>query len=109
MIKYKIKNYSEILKNPKDTITYYAPKTYIKNDILEGIVIDSSDEKHLPRTECKKKDSKIYETDDLVEIFIDPDGDGKNYLEIGVNAFSTHYDMLVKCISPECGGWNMAM
>ncbi|WP_300979317.1 N-6 DNA methylase [Flavobacterium sp.] len=50
-------------KDPKksnDTITYYAPKTYIKNDVLEGIVIDSSDEKHLPRTECQKKDSKIW-------------------------------------------------
>jgi type I restriction-modification system DNA methylase subunit len=47
-------------ENPKDTITYYAPKTYIKNDILEGIVIDSSDEKHLARTECEKKDSKIW-------------------------------------------------
>lgn len=44
----------------KDTIKYYAPKTYIKNDVLEGIVIDSSDEKHLPRTECQKKDSKIW-------------------------------------------------
>lgn len=47
-------------KTPKDTITYYSPKTYIKNNILEGIVIDSSDEKHLPRTECEKKDSKIW-------------------------------------------------
>ncbi|KAF2513813.1 carbohydrate-binding family 9-like protein [Flavobacterium foetidum] len=55
------------------------------------------------------KDSKIYETDDLVEIFIDPDGDGKNYLEIGVNAFSTYYDMLIKCISPDCGGWNTSI
>lgn len=51
---------NETPKNPKDTITYYAPKTYIKNDILEGIVIDSSDEKHLPRIECEKKDSKIW-------------------------------------------------
>lgn len=55
------------------------------------------------------KDSKIYETDDLVEIFIDPDGDGKNYLEIGVNAFSTNYDLLLKCISADCGGWKTAM
>ncbi|ELY1978803.1 N-6 DNA methylase [Flavobacterium psychrophilum] len=47
----------EIIKN---TITYYAPKTYIKNDVLEGIVIDSSDEKHLPRTECEKPDTKIW-------------------------------------------------
>lgn len=44
----------------KETITYYAPKTYIKNDVLEGIVIDSSDEKHLPRTECEKPDTKIW-------------------------------------------------
>jgi hypothetical protein len=50
----------ETPKNPKETITYYAPKTYIKNDILEGIVIDSSDEKHLPRIECEKKNSKIW-------------------------------------------------
>ena len=47
-------------ENPKDTITYYAPKTYIKNDILEGIVIDSSDEKYLPRIECEKPNSKIW-------------------------------------------------
>lgn len=47
-------------KNPKDSITYYAPKTYIKNDVLEGIVIDASDEKHLPRLECKNPDSKIW-------------------------------------------------
>lgn len=57
----------------------------------------------------QKKDSKIFETDDLAEIFLDPDGDGKNYLEVGVNAFSTYYDVLLKCISPECGGWNMEM
>ncbi len=46
--------------NSKDTITYYAPKTYIKNDVLEGIVIDSSDEKFLPRIECEKKDTRIW-------------------------------------------------
>lgn len=52
------KENSEALK--KDTITYYSPKTYIKNDVLEGIVIDSSDEKHLPRTECQKPNTKIW-------------------------------------------------
>jgi len=51
---------NETPENPNETITYYAPKTYIKNDVLEGIVIDSSDEKHLPRTECEKKDTKIW-------------------------------------------------
>lgn len=53
----------------------------------------------------QSKDSEIYKTDDLVEIFIDSDGDGQNYIEIGINAFSTNYDMLIKCISSECGGW----
>ncbi|RKR05425.1 carbohydrate binding protein with CBM9 domain [Flavobacterium sp. 90] len=57
----------------------------------------------------QKKDSQIFNTDDLVEIFIDPDGDGQNYIEIGVNAFSSNYDMLLKCISPVCGGWNTSM
>ncbi len=50
----------ETPENSKDTITYYAPKTYIKNDVLEGIVIDSSDEKQLPRIECHKPDTKIW-------------------------------------------------
>jgi hypothetical protein len=50
----------ETPKKPKETITYYAPKTYIKNSLLEGIVIDNSDVKHLPRKECEKKDSKIW-------------------------------------------------
>ena len=44
----------------KDIITYYAPKTYIKNDVLERIVIDLSDVKQLPRIECEKKDTKIW-------------------------------------------------
>lgn len=57
----------------------------------------------------QKKDAPIFNTDDLVEIFLDPDGDGQNYIEIGVNAFSTNYDMLLKCISPNCGGWNTSM
>ncbi|WP_374401115.1 class I SAM-dependent DNA methyltransferase [Flavobacterium sp.] len=50
----------EIPESQKESITYYAPKTYIKNDILEGIVIDSSDEKYLPRIECQKSDTKIW-------------------------------------------------
>lgn len=54
----------------------------------------------------QNKDSQIFYTDDLVEIFLDPDGDGQNYVEVGVNAFSTNYDLLLECISPECGGWN---
>jgi len=41
-------------------IVYYAPKTYVKSNVLEGIVIDSTDVKYLPREECQKPDTKIW-------------------------------------------------
>lgn len=41
-------------------IVYYAPKTYIKTNVLEGVVIDGSDVKYLPREECQKPDTKIW-------------------------------------------------
>ncbi|MNX59859.1 hypothetical protein D3C86_907480 [compost metagenome] len=77
------------------------------NDDNLYIAYKSSDSKIVGS--YQKKDSQIFNTDDLVEIFIDPDGDGQNYIEIGVNAFSTNYDMLLKCISPDCGGWRTSM
>ena len=43
-----------------ERIIYYAPKTFLKSNILEGVVIDNSDVKYLPREECKKQDSKIW-------------------------------------------------
>jgi len=46
--------------NTSDKITYYAPKTYIKSNIIEGLNIDFTDLKHLPRKECQKSNSKIW-------------------------------------------------
>ncbi|HCE58437.1 MAG TPA: endonuclease [Prolixibacteraceae bacterium] len=46
--------------SPSDTIIYYAPKTYIKSNVIEGLSIDSTDVKYLPREECKKPDTKIW-------------------------------------------------
>lgn len=46
--------------NNDNKLVYYAPKTYIKNNILEGVIIDNSDVKYLPYEECKKSDSKIW-------------------------------------------------
>jgi len=43
-----------------DNILYYAPKTYLKMDVLEGIVIDSTDVKYLPREDCKTSNAKIW-------------------------------------------------
>ncbi|WP_452222249.1 HsdM family class I SAM-dependent methyltransferase [Lacinutrix salivirga] len=42
------------------TIAYYAPKTYIKSNVIEGVSIDSTDLKYLPREECQKPSTKIW-------------------------------------------------
>ncbi len=47
-------------KNISDTIEYCAPKTYVKSNLIDGVVIDSSDIKFLPRIECQKPDTKIW-------------------------------------------------
>lgn len=47
-------------KKISDKITYYAPKTYIKSNIIEGVSIDSTDIKYIPRKECKDSNSKIW-------------------------------------------------
>ena len=39
--------------------------------------------------------SPLFRRDDLVEIFVDPDGDGKRYVEIGFSANSVHYSLIV--------------
>ena len=45
---------------PSDKIVYYAPKTYIKSSVIEGLSINSTDLKYLPREECAKPDTKIW-------------------------------------------------
>lgn len=52
--------YQKHHKEPSDKIIYYAPKTYIKSNIIEGLSIDSSDLKYLPREECKNPNSRIW-------------------------------------------------
>jgi type I restriction-modification system DNA methylase subunit len=47
-------------KKPSNTIMYYAPKTFIKSNVIEGVIIDSIDVKYLPREECQKPDTKIW-------------------------------------------------
>jgi len=46
--------------SPSDKIAYYAPKTYIKSNVIEGLNIDFTDLKYLPREECQKPDTKIW-------------------------------------------------
>ncbi|MBF7091713.1 carbohydrate-binding family 9-like protein [Flavobacterium sp. ALJ2] len=81
------------------SLSWDADNVYFAYKCIDSEIIGSA----------KKQDAPIFNTDDLVELFIDPDGDSKYYLEIGVNAFSSNYDMIINCISPLCGGWNMDM
>lgn len=41
-------------------IAYYAPKTFVKSNIIDGLSIDFTDLKFLPREECQKADTKIW-------------------------------------------------
>ena len=47
-------------ENISETIEYCAPKTYVKSNVIDGLVIDSTDIKFLPRHECQKPDTKIW-------------------------------------------------
>lgn len=49
------------------------------------------------------QDAGFYNRDDLVEVYIDPDGDGKKYLELGVSALGTTYDYII--IKPSETDW----
>lgn len=46
------------------------------------------------------EDDKLWE-EEVVEVFIDPDGDGKNYLELEVNPLNAVVDLLIYSVSPE--------
>ncbi|MCX6582524.1 MAG: N-6 DNA methylase [Candidatus Aminicenantes bacterium] len=43
-----------------ERILYCAPKSPVKRNMVEGVVIDSSDFKFLPREECAREDSNIW-------------------------------------------------
>ena len=47
-------------QKPTKTIEYWAPKTYIKSNLIDGVLIDSTDIKHLPRVECQDPNTKIW-------------------------------------------------
>lgn len=47
-------------EKPSDKIAYYAPKTFIKTNVIDGLSIDFTDLKYLPREECQKPHTKIW-------------------------------------------------
>lgn len=46
-------------ENPSNRLVYVAPKTVLKNRFMNGIAIDATDIKYLPREEVKKPDTNI--------------------------------------------------
>lgn len=56
------------------------------------------------RSTLTNQDDNLFNEDDLVEIFLDFDGDGKNYVELGISAADVNYDMTV-CPTVTCGSW----
>ncbi|MGJ3234489.1 HsdM family class I SAM-dependent methyltransferase [Marivirga sp.] len=50
----------ELPEKPSDKIAYFAPKTFIKSNVIDGLSIDFTDLKYLPREECQKPDTKIW-------------------------------------------------
>ena len=51
---------SQTPENPSTQIEYTAPKTYVKSNVIEGLQIDRTDIKYLPRVECQNPNSKIW-------------------------------------------------
>lgn len=56
-------------------------------------ILADMDEKHLWAT-LTEHDSVIYRDPDF-EVFIDPDGDGLNYIELEINALNTTWDLFI--------------
>lgn len=47
-------------EQPSESITYWAPRTYVKSSLLYDIVLDSCDVKYLPRVLCEENDARIW-------------------------------------------------
>lgn len=43
-----------------EVLPYWAPKTYVKSNVVDGIVIDNADLKYLPRVLCSDSKSNIW-------------------------------------------------
>lgn len=56
-------------------------------------ILADMQEEHL-RASLTERDSVIFRDPDF-EVFIDPDGDGHNYIELEINAFNTVWDLFI--------------
>lgn len=93
-----------VIHNTNDTNTNLAQfkmawdslNLYVKFNV-EDSIIESYQIEH---------DSHIFKTDDCIELFLDFNGDGKNYLELGVNPRGVYYDYLINTDSQSGSGNN---
>jgi len=47
---------------PSNRVLYCAPKSAVKYRLIDGLAIDPTDVRYLPRTECRKPDTIIWKT-----------------------------------------------
>jgi hypothetical protein len=81
--------YFQNSKPAPEQIEYCSPKTYVKSNLIDGLVIDSTDIKYLPIDECQKGDSKIWNVAmwgsyldyKLIEKVSNPDTSLESYLK----------------------------
>ena len=52
--------YSQGTPDDNSYIKYCSPKTFIKSNLIDGLLIDESDIKYLPVRECQKPNTKIW-------------------------------------------------
>lgn len=45
---------------PSHVLPYWAPKTYVKSNVVDGIIIDNADLKYLPRVLCSDPKTNIW-------------------------------------------------
>lgn len=45
---------------PSEVLPYWAPRTYVKSNVVDGIVIDNADLKYLPRVLCSDPKTNIW-------------------------------------------------
>ncbi len=92
-----------------DTVSTAKYKTWVKVAYdTEAVYFAFSAQDEDIAANHQNYDDPIFKNDDAVEIFIDPDGNGLNYLEIGVSP-QTAYDVVINSVDPWMDdlAWNL--
>lgn len=85
-------DFSDITQGEKKP-AHYATRSKLLWDDEYVYLYAEFQEPHVWAT-LKEHDSSVFQ-DNALEVFIDPDDDGHNYMEFQINAFSTVWDLLM--------------